>query len=704
MLTLSLGIGASAALAAGPNADFVGTWHLSNGQPLVILTQDASGACTGTAVYPMSGCQVSGNTYVFTLTTGSYVSHNHGAIASDNLSGIFSDSNGTVRSYTGTRTPKGPKVTDLSVHAGPVSGGTSVVVKGAGFGQAGDKDAVTFAIVGGGAAIPVLNPVVVSDTEIDLVTPNVRAAMPSSGALHTKIQVTDVGGHISTISDAGKFNFPLTLVEIGDSIASGEGTLYGYYYNPVTGVWGGGNPNTVWSGSHQLCHDSQAAYGQLVSDALGTNFVMLACTGATYTNGITAPEVANKTVYQPAQFPGVAYDAAEPDAVMATFGADDVQFVDIVTACIKSALADPANAVQCTLTNPGPTVQADFFGYLPTLQASYAKIAADIEARGKAASPARIPKIIFTDYMDPFPPSGGCPDTWPMTDDQVTYLNVLMADLNTGIRSAVAALAATDSNVSFADISGAIVGHTWCTPDPWDYGLSVITGGGQAAGILTASPKSQAPFHPTPAGQAAIAAIVAPVVGAALKLPVFGSITAASSGGASGAGGGGSGGSGSGTGATGVTIAPGGSVSASAAGYTPDETIIITLHSTPVVLGQATADSSGHVNVTVTIPVGTTVGSHELLLRGVTSGITSTLPLMVSPLAALPSSPVSTSPSAAASSFASALPSSVPSSATPTLSGSDMTVVLGLGLLAVVVVLIATWFGIRRSRSRRPRS
>jgi hypothetical protein len=628
MLALMNGVGFGVATAAG-NADFVGVWHVSNGQSITIATQDAGGACTGSGVYAMTACQVTGNAYTFTLVTGSYSSVNTGTITGDTLAGSFTDTNGTTQAYTASRTPSGPAVTDLSVRSGPVKGGTSVVVTGSGFGKPGDADKVVFVPQGGGGPVPAANPVVVSDTEIDLKTPDMEAAMPATGPLHANVQVTDVNNKASTIGDPGKFNFPMTIVEIGDSIASGEGTLYGYSYNSATGLWGGGNPNATWSGSHPDCHDSQAAYGQLVSDALGANFVMLACTGATYNNGITTPETANGTVYQPAQFPGTAYDNAEPDAVVSTFGADDVQFVAIVTACIKSALLDAANAVQCTAAYPGPTVQTDFFNYLPSLAASYGTIASRIEARGKAASPKRVPKIIFTDYMNPFPPFGGCADTWPMTDAQVAYLNTLMGDLNSAIKSAVTTLAASDPNVGFADISQAIVGHTWCTTDPWDYGLSVITQGGQASSVLNASPKSQAPFHPTPAGQAAIAAIVAPVVGGMLGLPAAGTITAASS--ASG-----------GTGAqTGVTVAPGASVSAAASGYTPDETITIVLHSTPVVLGTVRADSSGDVKVKVTIPAGTLAGSHELLLTGGVSRITSTLPVLVlrSPASPLPVPP-----------------------------------------------------------------
>ncbi|HVB27882.1 MAG TPA: hypothetical protein VNE21_08230, partial [Mycobacteriales bacterium] len=47
-------------------------------------------------------------------------------------------------------------------------------------------------------------------------------------------------------------------------------------------------------------------------------------------------------------------------------------------------------------------------------------------------------------------------------------------------------------------------------------------------------------------------------------------------------------------------------VTVSGTGYTPDSTVTITLHSTPVVLGTTTSDNSGNVGpVTETIPLST---------------------------------------------------------------------------------------------------
>jgi hypothetical protein len=121
---------------------------------------------------------------------------------------------------------------------------------------------------------------------------------------------------------AGAASAPMSIVQLGDSIASGEGTLYqaphaqspngqlyfcktssdpssncySYvygYYNGYWKNWPASSPGT-WtpSGSpaNAECHQSPDAYGQIVADAHKARFAQLACTGATYLAGVTGPE------------------------------------------------------------------------------------------------------------------------------------------------------------------------------------------------------------------------------------------------------------------------------------------------------------------------------------------------------------------------------------------------------------------------------
>ncbi len=594
-----------------------------------------------------------------------------GAGQLDGPSGVATDSsgdvyvtdpgNGRIDEFSGSEPT--PTLTSLSPQAGPIAGGTPVVVTGSGFGSPGSADTVTFVPEGGGAPISAVNPVVVSETEIDLTTPDVSAVY-GGGVLHANVQVTNTDGSTSTIEPSGQFNFPATVVEMGDSIAAGEGALDGFFYSPAngeTGLWSGGVANAPGLGSYPECHDSGYAYGQLLSAALRTNFVTLACTGASYAEGITVPEVFRNplgivTETVPAQFPSSTYDAAEPDAVVMTYGADDVKFSSIAEECIASALASSprtkgfvigaslvsenpevakllalalAGPEQCTQANKGSTVEADFTEQLPHLKETYAQIVSAVESQGREASPPRVPKVIITNYMDPFPPNNiGCADTWPLDNAQLAYFTELFTALNSTIRSAVIGL--NNPNVRFVDISKALDGHTWCSSEPWDYGLSVIFSSGQLLNFLTGEGVSKAPFHPTPAGQAAIAKLVRPVVAETLGLneKTGAALTAASSA---------AGGS-----ADGVTVEPGGSVSAAASGFAPGETVGETLHSTPVTLGSVVANGNGEITATVTVPFGTTAGQHEVLFTGQISGVTATLPVLVP---APPAGPVFTTDS-----------------------------------------------------------
>lgn len=71
-----------------------------------------------------------------------------------------------------------------------------------------------------------------------------------------------------------------------------------------------------------------------------------------------------------------------------------------------------------------------------------------------------------------------------------------------------------------------------------------------------------------------------------------------------------------------TVVAPGGTVTITCTGFDPGETVIIVLHTDPVTLGTATADPSGDVHTTVTIPTNTTPGQHTITVTGETSGLT----------------------------------------------------------------------------------
>ncbi len=105
---LALALPAGALASSGGDANFLGHWTVSNGVGFTITSQ-SGGSCTGVSDLQSSGyglidCQVSGDSYSFTITYGSdYESYNTGTIDGDTLTGEFHDTNGTHETYTATR-------------------------------------------------------------------------------------------------------------------------------------------------------------------------------------------------------------------------------------------------------------------------------------------------------------------------------------------------------------------------------------------------------------------------------------------------------------------------------------------------------------------------------------------------------------------------------------------------------------------------
>jgi hypothetical protein len=69
------------------------------------------------------------------------------------------------------------------------------------------------------------------------------------------------------------------------------------------------------------------------------------------------------------------------------------------------------------------------------------------------------------------------------------------------------------------------------------------------------------------------------------------------------------------------SLTAGASVSASHRGFTPYETVLLVLESTPTVLTSGTADATGAITLSASIPAGTSSGDHRLSLYAPVSGI-----------------------------------------------------------------------------------
>jgi lysophospholipase L1-like esterase len=315
---------------------------------------------------------------------------------------------------------------------------------------------------------------------------------------------------------SGILKRPERIVQLGDSIASGEGTLYGYKYDTKNKQWIDGDINVMWPKPYPGCHVSPDAYANHVATFFHAALTQFACTGASFADGIVGPAIdADSKVRRPAEFGNWVtkknlneeYDDANPDLLLVTLGADDAQFSDVVKQCVKNAYkyASYLAKEECIASNPGATVQKDFFEFIPKLEQNYATLISWIDERAKATSRAAQPKIVFTTYANPFPDTGvKCNDVSYLYPEQVTYLSSLVDQMNRIILGSRPTLG--NGQLAVADISSAYQrpgqDHRWCSDDPWVYGLSIYSF------YHPSSFNSQAPFHPTPQGQRAIAELV----------------------------------------------------------------------------------------------------------------------------------------------------------------------------------------------------
>jgi lysophospholipase L1-like esterase len=343
--------------------------------------------------------------------------------------------------------------------------------------------------------------------------------------------------HSAAPAGAGASSGIESVVVLGDSVASGEGTLDGFLYQPrpLLPAWSAASRPRAYDRPHPDCHQSTRAYGRLVARALGARDTMLACSGASFRNGILEPPLSTARTLGPAQFGdwsngrslNVRYDDARPDLVLITAGANDVGFERAYVYCVlasrgfsdaeagrvagSASIVDglvyavnsayrrvtsptaPATAPVCTAGNPGSYLERTVLDRLPTVEADARSLAQAIRERGEQVG--RVPEVIFTTYPNPLPAVAQsfltCPDAAALGSAQVEFMNRLFLQSNAALREAVDDV----GGAHVVELDPAFAGHRWCDRDPWVYGPS----------ILVTNPTSWAPFHPTAAGQRAIA-------------------------------------------------------------------------------------------------------------------------------------------------------------------------------------------------------
>ncbi|HEV7454444.1 MAG TPA: SGNH/GDSL hydrolase family protein [Candidatus Saccharimonadales bacterium] len=238
-------------------------------------------------------------------------------------------------------------------------------------------------------------------------------------------------------------------VALGDSVAAGVGLT------PLT------NPTE----EDLLCGRTTQAYPRVLAAQLGMNLRQVACSGAQASDLYTSQDVQGTDLSPQID---AAFANGTPDVITLTVGANDLHWNDIVHLCYVA---------QCD-TNASDWAATVGRGYLRTeLFWAFVKI--------DRLSNYHPPKIIVTGYFTPLSTTATCADTQGLTASETQWLISQAAQLNQAIYSVTQWFSFTD----FVPISFA--GHELCTADPWVQGLS-----------------APQPYHPTAAGQAAIAASI----------------------------------------------------------------------------------------------------------------------------------------------------------------------------------------------------
>ena len=308
-----------------------------------------------------------------------------------------------------------------------------------------------------------------------------------------------------------------SYVALGDSVAAGEGIGYGWYWNATAKKWEGGSSNGIWDETFEpeQCHQTTEGYPHLVADELGASLLDLACTGASAFDGVLGERVNSGGIFglgswtAPAQLgssiglsgsapPNPEYDAARPQLVSLTLGADDVNFAEIVGECYEEGCS---------------TDQSRLDGVLAEQEAHLALVLEEIHRRGLADG--LTPLTAVTEYYNPFPAyDPNCVDLifgplgiFGISNDEMRFLIKGLERLNHNI-----ATVAHRYHLLVLNTNKLLEKHRFCSANgPWVYGPSIDVDDFPHFA-------SAAPFHPTPEGQQVIGEALARL--ASSRVPV----------------------------------------------------------------------------------------------------------------------------------------------------------------------------------------
>ncbi len=257
---------------------------------------------------------------------------------------------------------------------------------------------------------------------------------------------------------------PVDYVALGDSYSSGEGA--GKYIDDTGGRRG--------------CHRSARAYPQLL-ELPGFTFIrrFFACSGAVTDNVTTIPQQARPPEPAP-QLDRISREEwASVDLVTISIGGNNARFSDVIRQCAVFACQKGDR-------------RARILNRVDETREEVAATYAEIRARAPKAT------VVVLSYPNLFPAAGQnrklC-STGPTTLARQLFVNEVAQRLRDRLHEA-----ASDAGLLYADVAPSFAGHEPCGPEEqWIFGLQPGTDLG---------PIGSESYHPTPAGQAAYAAVL----------------------------------------------------------------------------------------------------------------------------------------------------------------------------------------------------
>lgn len=236
-----------------------------------------------------------------------------------------------------------------------------------------------------------------------------------------------------------------SYIALGDSVAAGVG-LADYT-------------------DSSACNRTKQAYPEKIANQMRYKLDSFACSGATTSEGVIGPQVVNKLALEPQLTKVVANK--KPALITITIGANDANWTTAIQKCYTDLCG--------TNTDTG-IAEAGISNASINLDKALTQI--------KSVYPTNTPNVVITGYYKLFPTivPEKCTELSGVETSELAWIKQLQDDIDTTLQ----AVAAKYNFAVFAPIS--FEGHELCTGNPWIQSL-----GGKA------------PYHPTDAGQSAIA-------------------------------------------------------------------------------------------------------------------------------------------------------------------------------------------------------